>query len=97
MTLDLIKPKIETNPGKKKEPKVNVCSCNCCYGTFRISRCEFEYDDIDYNYQDGQRYGCHLCPTCEYGGEITDYRYSRTVAVTDFLRRMLSTLTLKRK
>ena len=97
MTLDLSVLEAAIDSGQKKEPKVNVCSCNDCGGTFRISQCEFEYDDINYEYQSGRRYGCHLCPVCEYGGEITDYYYSRTVAVMDLLRRVLSTLKLKRK
>ena len=87
-----------TNPGIFKllleeqetqdEKKPNVCTCNVCYQTFRISQCEFEptYEPWDCGLSNG---GCHLCPVCEDGGEIFDYDYHRVTALVECLGQQL--------
>jgi hypothetical protein len=62
----------------------NVCSCCECGGVFRVSQCDFEstYEPHEF----GGTGGVHMCPVCEYGGDISNYSYSRWTAIIEWLK-----------
>lgn len=58
---------------KPIEPQPDLCSCDTCDVTFKVSDCE-----ADHGHHDGWEmppYTQHLCPNCE-DGVMEDYFYS---------------------
>jgi Fe2+ or Zn2+ uptake regulation protein len=62
---------IRLEPKPPDEPEMDMCKCETCGKTFKVSELHVEVEQE--NWEHPQTYLVHYCPECEDGGEILDY------------------------